>query len=183
MKTTSHSRWEKRYICWALPILFVIFETANLMIALSVANDGAFDYARVEMSTMISRDADAAWMSETPEGQDWPSPTETEIYRKVGRRAYVYESKHEDAYADSPSSEPSYMMTILRGGFPFAAVEYKRCTIWQDESVIQAFPPTNKMPLRWKATGLILNPLIFAIPVWLLFSVLPIAIWNKVTSK
>jgi hypothetical protein len=178
VKSSGSSRLSRRYLVGSLILLVLVFEAANIGLVLWLRFPSAFDYARVVMSSGIDRDPKTDWPSSLPDGEQWARPTKSTIYRKFGRRAYVFEATDDHAYSDPPSNETTYMMTIMRGGFPLAAGELKRCTVWQDGEIIRAVP-SDTMQQSWMPLGLILNPLIFAVPTWVAVGLLARSIKNR----
>ncbi|MFK7759676.1 MAG: hypothetical protein AB8C13_06995 [Phycisphaerales bacterium] len=112
--------------------------------------------------------AKQGWPSATPHDVQWPDPKQWVKYWEFGYRDYN---------VVAPSSDPElngFSMQVQRLGWPFPAVEVKQMW-WNWDDPALSGPEPDPRPLL-VPLGVVLNPLVVGIPMWVVLCVFPVAI-------
>jgi ribosomal protein L32 len=160
------TKGEKRYLRRSFLIAWPILAIANLIAAYVFMNSGANSLSHKE-----NKRAYGAWPSYSFDEILWPLP-----------HIVVY---HEDpsgyvrGYYAIGHSKPDtrYTMDVIETGFPLSTIEIKKSRVTKGGQLVHSTPPVGKPArMRWKLTGVLLNPTIIAGTIWIFVAYLPVAI-------
>lgn len=113
------------------------------------------------------------WPGTTPHAQPWPKPSQWNSEATTGRR---YLQVH--AQGDTP--EERFQMAASQMGWPFPVIQHvQRWWPW-DHPTWRMSPNVQDAGLSFVWSGVVLNPLIVAVPPWLIV-VAALAGWRYLT--
>ncbi|MBX3321882.1 MAG: hypothetical protein KF757_02710 [Phycisphaeraceae bacterium] len=154
---------EQRRVVTVLVLLVLLASVVNVPFAVTrLPAEGE----RPPNQTYLDRDQSSkrGWPSSTPHAQRWPAPTVWIRHGHLGYAELDVRSQTED--------EESISMTVKHAGWPLPVVEWK--TMRWDDSNAQ-WQGAEKLPRpRLLLRGLIGNPLIVGVSIWLVFFAIPL---------
>ena len=169
MKTEALIRPSERRRLWGSLVLILLF-LAAVNVPFAVTKIRSRTGARA-LNVVDARDADATglgWVARTPHADPWPEPDYWLKHARFGHREYDIRRSSEEPGVNG------YSMTVQHLGWPLPVIEIKQMWWdWNDPAL--AGPEPDPAP-RLMASGLVGNPLIVGVPVWLVFVVLPLGV-------
>ncbi len=107
----------------------------------------------------------ARWPA-TPSDDDWPNPT-----RQTTRSLRFLDSSLSSTLNASRQSDeqsyPIYVMTSFRSGWPLRTLQIHNASTVDINDNWTRYPPTGFTKPRYLAAGLIINPFVYALPIWI----------------
>lgn len=116
-----------------------------------------------------ARDGEAAargWVARTPHADPWPEPETWQMHGRFGQREYDIRWQNPDPNTNG------YSLRLQRLGWPLPVIEIKQ--MWWDWNDPALQGPESDPAPRLMARGVVGNPLIVGVPLWLVFVVLPL---------
>lgn len=168
-------RYTLRQCAMAFVVLYLIGSAINLPVSMQFLQSRIGSPKRPTINLRGAAAQSHEYPTRTPHTRPWPPPdywSESE--------AFGY--KRIDATALLPSSRDQLTMQFELTGWPLPVFEQVHCW-WpeQDPKWATAVEPDPVMRLHW--TGVLLNPAIFAIPVWLALFATPALIGWVVRAR
>jgi hypothetical protein len=148
-----------------LALVVVILVLASISNAFALRQFRVLRSPRPPVIAQLRDDAAGArgWPVRSPHAEPWPEPNYASTIGKFGYR------EHDVRHAVNNMSV--FIMTVKRSGWPLPVIEEAQFHWdWANESL--EGPESNLRP-RLMPIGLILNPLMIGVPLWVLLFVLP----------
>jgi hypothetical protein len=165
---------------WRRHLLIILVLTLagaaiNLPIAAQFVSSGRFPLRSVPKLNVIGASAaQYPWPQPPAEGQpSWPPPTQYQVQSEFAHTRI-------DAWS-SKNNQAGFQMQCDRYGWPLPSLEESnRWWPWDNVTWQTAERPERPMHLVW--SGVLLNPLMFALGIWALFLGLPAA-WLALRAR
>lgn len=170
LKSTDISR-----LILSLIIIVLFLAAANAPFAMTKYRSRSTQYRSTHEQLYNAQASALGWPSKTPHVKEWPKPNDVTVWSEFGYREYAANWYNED-----DSSLDQYGMTVQKLGWPLPVVEFKEMNWNQiDESLKgpESHPRPHVIPL-----GLILNPFIVGVSMWLVISLVPLIIKVRIRS-
>ena len=154
---------EQRRLVTVLVLLVLLASVVNVPFAVTRLPG---DQERMPLQRMFA-DENAGkrrWPSSTPHAHRWPAPTSWYSLEQFGYANITTHSRFDD--------ETRVSMNVRHIGWPLPVAEWKTMQ-WDDSDPKWQGPEKNPRP-RLLLRGLIGNPLIVSVPIWLVFFAIPL---------
>jgi hypothetical protein len=158
-----------------LGVLILLAAVANLLLALSFVTPARGRIPGKPLANVIGPGAAThSWPDRTPHAQPWPTITQWQVEGTFGHRRY-------QVYAANPHPNGTHQMQTDVYGWPLPVlIETNRWWPWEDPAWKITDMPELAMRPVW--SGVLLNPLIAVIPLWLA-CVVPWLAWRWWTRR
>jgi hypothetical protein len=137
--------------------LLLVLAAVNPLLAMRYAPSRS---VRTNPTRSLTGPAAAAlgWPARTPHAERWPAPTHYTMDPQSGRTYY-------QVHGSGIGGRGAYQMQLWRWGLPLPV--YEQVQMWWDwdDPALQGPEPDPPVRLVW--TGVVLNPVIVGVPVWL----------------
>lgn len=163
---------EERYLKRSLIILFTLIAIINAVVCRLTmgAQLHAGSSTLVRIDQLSSRIQSGQWPAATPCGMNWPAPEKMAYFESPV--PFV-----ESVYAVGWNKDRAkYEMEVIRVGVPFNTIEIKKTQVSLHGVISHSNPPAGNEPgMRWVGWGLLINPMIYAVVIWLSIGLVPVA--------
>lgn len=165
MLKTNIRAHEARRLMVALLVIVLIAAAVNVPFALTrmLPTSGAFPPATVFLDGQEA--AAKGWPSATPHDVAWSAPDDWQLTPALGFRRYWVSAP---ALKDGGNN---FLMDVQHLGWPLPAIEVKQ--MWWDWGDPQLDGPESNPAPALVPLGVVVNPLLVGVPIWLLVCVLP----------
>jgi len=159
----KHEAW---WLILSLLVVVLICASVNVGFALTKMRSRTDAYAPQQISVEGPEAAAIGWPTATPHDQAWPPPENITRWSSFG----IIES-----HARRSNTEPGrngYSMQVQHLGWPMPVIELKQMWWDWDDPALQGPEPDPRPMLI--PMGLVANPILVGVPVWLILCASPI---------
>lgn len=163
--THKHEFW---WLILSLMVLVLLCASINVGFALTKMRSRTGLYAPQQISVEGPEAASMGWPSATPHQHAWPPPESLTRWSSFG---FV------ESHAYKSNAEPGrngYSMQVQHLGWPMPVIELKQMWWDWDDPALQG-PESDPRPMLIP-TGLVANPILVGVPLWLIVCASPVLI-------
>jgi|GEM_PF-4274335 len=182
------TRGEFRYLFRFFVVLWIVFAITNLVVSKLLIHSPLNTSSHLDSFVLLPKSKNG-WLSSTPNDYTWPkaqngwsSSKPNDIEWPKAQKGMNYGSPSRfvvSTYRVAWNQDRSikFEMDLVHIGAPFVSIELKKTKAVENGVLIHATPPLDSDPdLRWKLSGLILNPTLLATLIWLPLGLLPVSV-------
>jgi hypothetical protein len=149
-------REEWRRAGLVLLVLLLGLAAVNPLVAMAYAPSRSTRTAGLLLNGRAA--ASRGWPTWTPQAKPWPAPGYYQRDRQTGRTYY-------QVTAPGAGGRNGFQMQLWRWGLPLPV--YEQVQMWWDWDDPAMQGPESDPPARLVWTGVVLNPLVVGVPLWL----------------